>query len=71
MNSRPTGWFADSDPENGEFHWQPCVQTDSVILSTEIWFKTEGECVAFIAEELLGLGMLDEVAHQHNDGIMK
>jgi hypothetical protein len=56
--ARPTGWFADFDTESGANGWQPCVQTDLVVLSTEVWFKSEAQCVAFIEQELLGLAML-------------
>jgi hypothetical protein len=55
---RRTGWFADRGPTDDG--WFPCVQTETLNLDLEVWFETEAECLRFIREEILGLGLLDE-----------
>ncbi|MFD9739457.1 hypothetical protein [Umezawaea sp. NPDC059074] len=58
-----TGWFADVDPDVSDDHtWQPCLLLDDVRLSLDLWFATEEECLAFIRKEVVGRGVLGEVA---------
>lgn len=56
------GWFADvrQDPEDGPADmWQPCLETGiGHIPCFDIWFATRQECEKWIAETVLGVGML-------------
>lgn len=52
---RVHGWFADRDPEDrNDMAWQPVLQLDGMCVSAEVWFSTEGECNAFIADNIIG-----------------
>lgn len=60
-------WFADvGDSEDaprhrdGSLYWQPCVQSDGLCVSIDIWFDTEPECVRFI-RQIVALPIDDSV----------
>lgn len=57
------GWFADVDQDqgDGDYRWQPCLETGTGhIPCFEVWFRTEAECVAWIEENVIGVGMCRE-----------
>lgn len=52
------GWFADTDQSQaGEFVWQPCLQTDTCVVSVSTWFRSEADCLKFIRDEIIGWEM--------------
>lgn len=54
-------WFADVDPE-ATFRWsyRPYIQTKGgVVCSLDIWFEDEEECLEFVRNEIVGVGILD------------
>lgn len=56
IDEEETGyWFADIDTEQvGDYQWQPVLELDGMCLSTNIWFRTKAECVAFIVDSIIG-----------------
>lgn len=54
------GWFGDVDPEaQSDYQWQPCLETGTGhVPCFDVWFATEAECVEWIRENVIGVGML-------------
>lgn len=59
------GWFADVDPDqHGNYRYQPCLETgEGHIPCFEMWFDTEQECLDWISETVIGVGLLDLEDH--------
>ena len=58
--SEARGWFSDYDDEAEEgYRWQPCLETGAGhVPSFQVWFSTKAECDAWIAENVIGVGLL-------------
>lgn len=69
MTASTRGWFADVDPEHDPpYQWQPCLETGvGHVPSFPIWFATERECLDWIAHNVVGVGMFDELARDVDD----
>lgn len=51
------GWFADVDEDMTDFKWQPVLElADRTVVSSQIWFATEAECITFIQKSLAPVG---------------
>lgn len=59
-NAPARGWFADIDEEaTGAHRWQACLETGTgIVPSISIWFATEEDCLQWIRENVLGVGLL-------------
>lgn len=61
-----TGWWAER-PDDGdhevatpEYPWVPTLQTDGSCLSLPVAFATEEQCVHWIEDNVLDVGLLDD-----------
>ncbi|MGR7003437.1 hypothetical protein ACU686_44780 [Yinghuangia aomiensis] len=54
------GWFAreDDEAEDERYRWQPRLQGAGMQDPVETWFATEADCLTYIAERILGRGLL-------------
>ena len=59
------GWFSDIDEDEGvgEYVWQPCLETGTGhVPCLDVWFRSQAECDAWIAEHIVDVGPLPDSA---------
>jgi len=52
------GWFSDIDEgqDSDAYRWQPCIQTEALVSSLQIWFASKVECDNFIRDQVIPAG---------------